>query len=187
MLEPPIKNIGLAGIQRWADIIVKSPEQFKGMNLLGALMNGFMYIEISGTGGSAFRSMYARFLQEASSIINEPALNEVAGMMRQSARLWSEIASGCLHDSWPILKRMKDLMIEKNRLFKEQEPGASEAHAYFNEVIGGLKSQGCDAVVLGCTEIPLLVTQEDSPLPTLDSTRILARAALKRATDTASQ
>ena len=64
---------------------------------------------------------------------------------------------------------------------------SSEARAYFGEVIGGLKNQGCDAVVLGCTEIPLLVTQESSPLPTLDSTSLLARAALKEATGTASQ
>jgi aspartate racemase len=63
----------------------------------------------------------------------------------------------------------------------------SEARAYFNEVIGRLKNLGCDAVVLGCTEIPLLVTQESSPLPTLDSTRLLARAALKEATGTASR
>jgi aspartate racemase len=53
--------------------------------------------------------------------------------------------------------------------------------AYFTEVIRGLKDEGCDAVVLGCTEIPLLVTPESSPLPTLDSTRLLARAALKKA------
>lgn len=57
----------------------------------------------------------------------------------------------------------------------------SESRTYFNEVIKTLKQQGCDAVVLGCTEIPLLVTQKDSPLPVLDSTRLLARAALKRA------
>jgi aspartate racemase len=53
--------------------------------------------------------------------------------------------------------------------------------SYFLEVIGGLKALGCDAVVLGCTEIPLLVTPEVSPLPTLDSTRILARAAVRKA------
>lgn len=53
--------------------------------------------------------------------------------------------------------------------------------AYFLEVIGRLKAVGCDAVVLGCTEIPLLVTPEASPLPTLDSTRILARAAVRKA------
>ncbi|NOZ29663.1 MAG: amino acid racemase [Chloroflexi bacterium] len=56
-----------------------------------------------------------------------------------------------------------------------------ESRAYFHQVISEFKSQGCDAVVLGCTEIPLLVTREGSPLPTLDSTRILARAALRRA------
>jgi aspartate racemase len=44
-----------------------------------------------------------------------------------------------------------------------------------------MKDEGCDAVVLGCTEIPLLIDDTSSPLRTLDSTRILARAALRRA------
>ena len=55
------------------------------------------------------------------------------------------------------------------------------ARSYFKEVIDQLAQQGCDAVVLGCTEIPLLISETDSPLPTLDSTRSLARAALRRA------
>ena len=46
-----------------------------------------------------------------------------------------------------------------------------------------MKDQGCDAVVLGCTEIPLIINDANSPLPTLDSTRLLARAALKRAVE----
>jgi aspartate racemase len=53
--------------------------------------------------------------------------------------------------------------------------------AYFQKVIRELEQQGCDAVVLGCTEIPLLIAPEASPLPTLDSTRLLARAALRKA------
>jgi aspartate racemase len=53
--------------------------------------------------------------------------------------------------------------------------------AYYVEVIRSLKDEGCDAVVLGCTEIPLLVTPESSPLPTLDSTRLLARGAVRKA------
>lgn len=52
---------------------------------------------------------------------------------------------------------------------------------YFNELTEQFKERGCDAVVLGCTEIPLIVRPDDSPLPTLDSTRLLARAALRRA------
>jgi len=49
------------------------------------------------------------------------------------------------------------------------------------ELIGELRSAGCDGVVLGCTELPLIILPEESPLPTLDSTRLLARAALRRA------
>ncbi|MDA8407590.1 MAG: amino acid racemase [Deltaproteobacteria bacterium] len=55
------------------------------------------------------------------------------------------------------------------------------SRGYFNNVIRKLKEQGCDAAILGCTEIPLIVDPEDCPLPTLDSTRLLARAALRKA------
>ena len=64
---------------------------------------------------------------------------------------------------------MKELV---NGVFRE------ESRLYFNEVIEKLKARGCEAVVLGCTEIPLLVKPNDCPLPILDSTRLLARAAL---------
>jgi aspartate racemase len=71
---------------------------------------------------------------------------------------------------------------DRNRIiFKELVNGVftEESRLYFNSVIGKLKDQGCDGVVLGCTEIPLLVDPDDCPLPTLDSTRLLARAAIK--------
>lgn len=54
-----------------------------------------------------------------------------------------------------------------------------EAVAYFRRVIERMNREGCDAVVLGCTEIPLIMNDSNSPLPTLDSTRLLARAALR--------
>lgn len=74
-------------------------------------------------------------------------------------------------------ERINRIIFEQlvNGLFPE------ESRLYFNEVMGRLKEQGCDAVVLGCTEIPLIVRPDDAPLPTLDSTRLLARAALHRA------
>ena len=53
--------------------------------------------------------------------------------------------------------------------------------SYFQSVIGTLKAQNCDAVILGCTEIPLIIDDRNSVLPTLDSTRLLARAALRHA------
>lgn len=59
-----------------------------------------------------------------------------------------------------------------NGIFKEG------SRQIFNAVFMRLKNHGCDAAVLGCTEIPLIVDPGDCPLPTLDSTRLLARAAL---------
>jgi aspartate racemase len=56
-----------------------------------------------------------------------------------------------------------------------------KSRKYFQKIITDLGASGCEAVVLGCTEIPLLISETDSPLPTLDSTRILARSALHSA------
>jgi aspartate racemase len=68
-------------------------------------------------------------------------------------------------------------------IFKQLVNGVfpETSRLYFNEVMDTLRARGCDAAVLGCTEIPLIVRPDDTPLPTLDSTRLLARAALRRA------
>ena len=56
-----------------------------------------------------------------------------------------------------------------------------ESRAEVAGIIGRLREAGADAVILGCTEIPLLIGPKDSSLPVLDSTRLLARAALREA------
>jgi len=68
-------------------------------------------------------------------------------------------------------------------IFKELVNGifTEKSRLYFNDVIRGFKQNGCDTVILGCTEIPLIVEANDCPLPTLNSTRLLARAALRKA------
>ena len=68
-------------------------------------------------------------------------------------------------------------------IFKELVNGVltEDSRSYFHAVIQKMKDRGCDGVVLGCTEIPLLVDPMECPLPALDSTRLLARAALREA------
>lgn len=71
-----------------------------------------------------------------------------------------------------------------NRIIMDELVNAQftpESEARFREIIRSLAAKGCDAVVLGCTEIPLLITPQLSALPTLDSTRLLARAAVLKA------
>jgi aspartate racemase len=70
---------------------------------------------------------------------------------------------------------------EINRIiFEELVNGkfTAEAVKYFQTVITRFQHEGCDAVILGCTEIPLIMNDGNSPLPTLDSTRLLAKAAV---------
>lgn len=68
-------------------------------------------------------------------------------------------------------------------IFEELVYGRFEesSRRFFQDVIAKLKTRGCDAVALSCTEIPLLISEKDSSLAILDSTRLLARAALREA------
>jgi aspartate racemase len=76
-----------------------------------------------------------------------------------------------------------DQKIVDEVIFKELVNGIfSEASRLrYNEVMERMQARGCDSVILGCTEIPLLVRTDDCPLPTLDSTRLLSRAAVDAA------
>ena len=95
--------------------------------------------------------------------------------------VYKEVLSRHQLDS--AIPRSADLDRINEIIFTELVKGrfTQESRQYFNRVFASLKDQGCDAVVLGCTEIPLLVNTDDTPLPTLDSTRLLARAGLEYA------
>jgi aspartate racemase len=89
------------------------------------------------------------------------------------ARRGIEMATPCSEDRERIDRIIfKELV---NAVFTD------DSREYLNEVMRRLAEMGCDAAVLGCTEIPLIVRPEEAPLPTLDSTRLLARAALRHA------
>jgi aspartate racemase len=73
---------------------------------------------------------------------------------------------------------------ETNRIIMEElvyDVFRPDSIAYFQQVIARMKDEGCDAVILGCTEIPLIINEANAALPILDSTRLLARAALRHA------
>lgn len=68
-------------------------------------------------------------------------------------------------------------------IMDELVPGriVPESVDHLLEVLIRLRDRGCDAVVLGCTELPIVLGYHNAPIPTLDSTRLLARAAIRRA------
>jgi len=87
------------------------------------------------------------------------------------------------HDIDCVIPESADRERINNIIFKELVNAIfpEQSRLYFNDMMDQMKQRGCDAAVLGCTEIPLIVRPDDTPLPTLDSTRLLAKAALLRA------
>jgi aspartate racemase len=94
------------------------------------------------------------------------------------------VARGIRHET----PEADDLERINSIIFNELVYGRFEeiSRRYVRSVIEALGTRGCDAVILGCTEIPLLVAEAESPLPAIDSTRTLARAALRGSTQSVS-
>jgi aspartate racemase len=82
--------------------------------------------------------------------------------------------------NWAIPNETERAMIHRV-IFDELCLGEfrEESRAAFVTVIERLAQEGCDAVALVCTEIPLLISEDRSPLPILDSTRLQARVAVE--------
>jgi aspartate racemase len=82
-----------------------------------------------------------------------------------------------------VVPELDDYEIVDRIIFSELVEGifTDESRRAYRDVIDRLGRRGCDAVALACTEIPLLVGPADSSVPTLDSTRLLAAAALREA------
>jgi len=91
-LNPPIKNFGVSGMRHTASQLLKWPSLFNDNELRMNLFNLYIFIEIGGTGGGCFRSMYARFLDESSRTARMPALAQAAESFRESARRFTSIA-----------------------------------------------------------------------------------------------
>ncbi|MEW6172960.1 MAG: BtrH N-terminal domain-containing protein [Bacillota bacterium] len=121
MLTPPISNMGLPGIKKWAGLVMKWAEHFSAYELLTYLINTYIYTgEIGGTGGNAFRTMYAGFLEEAGLILNKPLLKEVAGVLREAGSIWAEIGAAALPENQPALRLMRELLTRRYHVFREQ-------------------------------------------------------------------
>jgi hypothetical protein len=148
LLEPPIANFGLKGLQKWANLVA-DPKDKKGWptlfahaaHLYDALVGVFTYVELFGTGGSGMRSMYAAFLDEAGDALASSSLKDMAGQYDQAAWLWSAMSAAALPNSVPLLRRTRQLLTLKSELFEEQGGDALPAMLEVNEQIAEIKQQ----------------------------------------------
>jgi hypothetical protein len=92
MLEPPIRNIGVAGIRKAARMIPAWPDRLDADALRFALFNAYIFISpTGGTGGGAFRYMFSRFLREAAEIAGQPRLEESADEFQHIGDKWEDL------------------------------------------------------------------------------------------------
>jgi hypothetical protein len=93
MLKIPLPFLGVRGIRRFADKIIEWPGYARNDDqLTDKIFKIFILLEEQGTGGGGFRFMYASFLQEASKILGNPALNELSKQIMEIGDGWREIA-----------------------------------------------------------------------------------------------
>ena len=85
MLDPPMRNFGVPGLAKWADLLT-APRDPKGWPRLLAAPGRQLH------GGGFFRSMYAEFLEEAAGPLGRPGLTTLAGSYRELATAWTTLA-----------------------------------------------------------------------------------------------
>lgn len=133
--QPPPKgsksNFGFPAFQKWIDLLQKPNQRGSwqkdfepGPRMYAGLKSAFEAISIFGKNGGADRTLYADFLEEASLILSEPQLEEVADQFRASAGAWDILADSLLPEEIPLLGETRQLMLKKHHLFIEH--GASK-------------------------------------------------------------
>jgi len=118
MVNPPIKNLGLKGIKKWADLAAKWPKLFPGKSLFGCLHQIMVFAETSGTGGGGFRKMYAGFMKEAAKITGVEQFKEVSKKFMKSAKSFEDIVAAALPDEWLALKKHRELEFKRQALIE---------------------------------------------------------------------
>lgn len=121
-----IANFGLEAFKKWAEMLTNTKNKkgwsncfTEGPALHDAMSSVFGQIELRGNGGSAFRGMYADFVDQAAGVLKKPALKKVADQFRESEASWHKIALAALPDSIPILKQTRETFERRATLLRK--------------------------------------------------------------------
>ena len=121
-----IGNFGLEAFKKWAAMLTNTKNKkgwsqcfTEGPALHGAMSSVYGQIELRGNGGSAFRGMYADFVEQAAGVLKKPALKKVADQFREAEASWHKVALAALPDSIPILKETRDAFERRATLLQK--------------------------------------------------------------------
>jgi hypothetical protein len=121
------RSFGFDAFDKWASLLTGTKEKQSwskifapGARMFAGLTSAYRFLEVYFTGGRGARGVYADFLEEASLILDNAALKDVAREYRACAVLWDELTSGLLPDDLPLLREARQLMTRDYDLFLTQ-------------------------------------------------------------------
>lgn len=119
MCEPPIANFGLAGIEKFGKWLRRAIQDLPAMALAELLVSLYVNLELAGTGGCAFRTMYRQFLVEAKEFLAGEAIDEAIDRLDRSIAGWSSFIDGLLPAAGPASLELKQQLQAKERVFEK--------------------------------------------------------------------
>ena len=153
-------NFGLAAYQHWIKLLTRPKTRLSwekefpaGRKMLAGLMGVFDSINCFGNVGFAERDVFADFLDEASVILDKPALNAVAAQFRQSGAAWDAFGTAVLPDEVPMLGQMRHILLQQRDLFHSQGSAAVAQIAQLKQEEKALLKQSETAFPLNAQEV----------------------------------
>lgn len=153
------KNCGLSAFAKWADLIADPkdkrgwPNLFtRGRRLYRGLVNIFRQIETNGTGGGAFRLMYADFLREAADALSRPNWRALGDQYHEIGQMWRACAYAALPESVQPLRQTRDILLQQHRIFQERGANGLEEIRKLDQQLSRIETEVSQDFPLGESE-----------------------------------
>jgi len=123
MFNPPIRNMGLKGFQKWREMLPTWASDFNDNNLIFGLVSVYIYMETGGTGGAMFRILYRDFLKEAGELLNNDGLLKAAEVYDDVIIKLREFERVILPDDLTHIAKLRELFQKSSEI---TEKGAKD-------------------------------------------------------------
>lgn len=132
MYNPPIRNMGLIGFQKWRNMLPTWAKDFNDDNLLFGLVSVFIYMETGGTGGAMFRILYRDFLKEAGELLNNDGLLNASDTFDEIVNKIRELETIILPDDLPNIAKLRELFLKSNKITENGAKDYQKQLKYIN-------------------------------------------------------
>jgi Domain of unknown function (DUF4872)/Butirosin biosynthesis protein H, N-terminal len=189
MLEPPMRNFGVPGLGKWAELLTDAGDPKGWPRLLAPPGRQFQFltwlydwVETAGTGGGCFRAMYAEFLEEAAGVLDRPELAGLAGDYRKLAAAWTALAEAAVSAGGDgPLARGAALLATRRRLVEERGADAADELAAAQTLLADLAREAADPQPLDPGALSALLADLRGRVLALADAEETAAAALRAA------